>query len=95
VDELGECGGCGRTSLAPKRPERGKYRLRFIEVDLANFAAEAPVPAERGAAELFESLRPQEHAELERLDSPTCGISDAAASAIVAFPVSSARRKRP
>jgi hypothetical protein len=68
VDELGERGGCGRTSLAAKRSERGEDRLRFIEVDVANFAAVAPMPAEGGAAELVGPLRAEEEAEFKRLD---------------------------
>jgi hypothetical protein len=51
VDELGQRGGCGRTSLPTKRSERGEYRLPFVEVDVANFAAVAPMPADSRAAE--------------------------------------------
>jgi hypothetical protein len=57
VDEFGERGGCGVTAFPAERSERGEYRLPLVEVDVANLAAVAPMPAEGGAAELLGSLR--------------------------------------
>ncbi len=68
MNELAKRGGRGRASLPTKRSERGEYRLSFVEVDVANFAAVAPMPAERSSAELCGPLRAEEEAEFKRLD---------------------------
>jgi hypothetical protein len=94
TNKLGKSRYRGLRSPTRQPREAGEHGLCFLEPDVGHLAAVAAVPAERGPPE-FAGLVDEEKNQLEGVRQATKSSSVAAASAIVGFPESRARRRRP